>query len=67
MVKIEYSQSGIDDQAMSFIKIVLILLFLASAYKFVYGWKCSYIIIMFIFHDNNFIHFSGIIPLERYN
>ena len=34
MLKIEYSQSRNDNQATSFIKIVLILLFLASAYKF---------------------------------
>ena len=35
MVLIEYSQGRIDNQATSYIKIVLILLFLANAYKFV--------------------------------
>ena len=35
MVKIESSQNRIDNQGTSFIKIVLILIFLANAYKFV--------------------------------
>jgi len=35
MAKIESSQSKSDNQATSFIKILLILLFLAYAYKFV--------------------------------
>ena len=35
MVKIESSQNRIDNQGTSFIKIVLILIFLANVYKFV--------------------------------
>ena len=49
MVKIEYSQGRIDNQATSFIKIVLILLFLASAYKFVIMDGNAYILLSCLF------------------
>ena len=49
MVKIESSQSKIDNQATSNIKIVLILLFIANTYKFVIMDGNAYILLSCLF------------------
>ena len=48
-MKIESNQNRIDNQGTSFIKIVLILLFLASAYKFVIMDGNAYILLSCLF------------------